>query len=300
MQVSLRKWTENNNSVSVDRGPLTYSLKIGERYVRQGGTDDWPAWEIHPTSPWNFGLVLDERKPAASFEFVPGTWPADDQPFKSEAAPVMMWAKAKKIPQWQMDNLGLVGLLQPSPAKSDEPAEKVSLIPMGCARLRISAFPTIGAGPAAHNWQAPPQPANLIPTKVSHCWDNDTPNACSDRLLPQNSNDHEIPRFTWWDHKGAPEWVQYEFDKPMKVAGVDVYWFDDTGVGGCRLPASWRLLYKAGDEFKPVTNASPFAVEKDKFNKVTFDPVETASLRLEVQLQPDFSAGILEWRINPN
>lgn len=300
MQVSLRKWTENNNSVSIDRGPLTYSLKIGEHYVRQGGTDDWPAWEIHPTTPWNYGLLLDQGNPAASFEFVPGTWPADDQPFKAEAAPVMMWAKAKKIPQWQMDNLGLVGLLQPSPAKSDEPIEKVSLIPMGCARLRISSFPTIGAGPDAHNWQAPPKPAKPIPTKVSHCWDNDTANACSDGLLPKNSNDHDIPRFTWWDHKGSAEWVQYDFDKPMKVSSVDVYWFDDTGVGGCRVPASWRLLYKAGDEFKAVPNASSFAVEKDKFNKVTFDPVETGSLRLEVQLQGDFSAGILEWRINPD
>ncbi len=300
MQISLRKWTKNKNSVSVDRGPLTYSLKIGEEYIRQGGTDDWPAWEIHPTSPWNYGLVLDQRNPASSFEFVKSAWPADDQPFRSETAPVMMWAKAKKIPQWQKDNLGLVGKLQPSPAKSDEPIEKVSLIPMGCARLRISAFPTIGADPDAHQWTAPPKPAKPIPTKVSHCWGADTPNACSDKLLPKNSNDSSIPRLTFWDHKGSTEWVRYDFDKPQKVASVDVYFFDDTGAGGCRVPAFWRLLYKTADDFKPVANATPYGVEKDKFNKVTFDPVETTSIRIELQLQPDFSAGILEWRINPN
>jgi len=39
-------------------------------------------------------------------------------------------------------------------------------------------------------------------------------------------------------------------------------------------------------------------VEKDKFNIVRFKPVETKALRLDVQLQQDFSAGILEWRID--
>ena len=299
MRVAIRKWEKNNNSVSVDRGPLTYSLKIGEKYVQEGGTDQWPAWEIHPTTAWNYGLVVDERKPASSFEFAQNAWPADDQPFRAEAAPVAMRAKARKIPQWQQDRLGLVGKLQQSPAKSDEPAETVTLIPMGCARLRISAFPTIGFGDEAHQWIAPPKPAKPIPTKASHCWGADTVDACSDKLLPENSNDSGIPRLTFWDHKGTSEWVQYNFEKAKKVSSVDVYFFDDTGGGGCRVPVSWRLLYEDAGEFKPVSNAGTYAVAKDKFNKVTFDPVETKSMRLEVQLQPEFSAGILEWRINP-
>ena len=59
MRIALRKWQQNGDSVSVDRGPLTYSLKIGEKHVRAGGTDKWPAWEIHPTTPWNYGLIVD-------------------------------------------------------------------------------------------------------------------------------------------------------------------------------------------------------------------------------------------------
>jgi len=144
MKVSLRKWAKNQNSVSVDRGPLTYSLKIGEKYVRAGGTDQWPAWEIHPTAAWNYGLIVNEDEPASSFEVVPKAWPGDNQPFEANAAPIELRAKAKKIPAWQKDQLGLVGELQPSPVKSDEPAETVTLIPMGCARLRIASFPTIG------------------------------------------------------------------------------------------------------------------------------------------------------------
>jgi hypothetical protein len=81
------------------------------------------------------------------------SWPADNQPFKIDAAPIELSVKAKKILAWQKDNLGLVGKLQPSPAKSDEPTENVTLIPMGCARLRISSFPTIGSGPDAHQWK---------------------------------------------------------------------------------------------------------------------------------------------------
>jgi len=42
--------------------------------------------------------------------------------------------------------------------KSDEPVEEVTLIPMGAARLRVTMFPVIGAGPDAKIWQAPEPP----------------------------------------------------------------------------------------------------------------------------------------------
>ncbi|MFH1716882.1 MAG: beta-L-arabinofuranosidase domain-containing protein, partial [Planctomycetota bacterium] len=294
MEIELRKWTKNHNSVSVDRGPLTYSLKIGEQYVRAGGTDEWPAWEIHPTTAWNYGLVVNDNKPASSFEVVPKTWPGDNQPFRADAAPIELRTKAKKIPTWQKDHLGLVGTLEASPVKSDEPLETVTLIPMGCARLRISSFPTIGSGPGSHEWKQPPK---SLPATASHCWDGDTAAALGDGLEPRNSNDHSIPRFTWWDHKGTTEWVQYDFEQPKTISGAAVYWFDDTGGGDCRTPKSWRLLYKDGDNWKPVPSADAYGLEKDKFNSVKFKPVKTSAMRLEVQLQPNFSAGILEWRI---
>lgn len=298
MKITTNVWQKNKNSVSVNRGPLTYSLKIGEKYVRAGGTDDWPAWEIHPTTDWNYGLVLNETDPASAFEVVQKDWPADGQPFEATAAPVELRAKAKKIPQWKKDHLGLVGELQQSPAKSDEPAEAVTLIPMGCARLRISAFPTIGSGPGAREWKEPPQP---VPATASHCWHADTLAALSDQLVPKSSNDQSIPRFTWWDHRGTTEWVQYNFEKPKDIVGVGVYWFDDTDSGGCRVPKSWRLLFPLDDRWEELPAATGYGVEKDKFNDVNFYPLRTLrtnSLRLEVQLQPGFSGGILEWRVD--
>jgi hypothetical protein len=117
-------------------------------------------------------------------------------------------------------------------------------------------------------------------------------------MVPANSNDHGIPRHTWWDHRGTTEWVQYDFAQPKQIKRVEVYWFDDTGVGQCRVPKTWRVLYRDGEQWKPVANPSPCGVEKDRFNRVTFEAVTTRGLRLEVELQPDFSGGILEWRVD--
>ncbi len=156
MTLQLRYWIRNGNTVSVDRGPLTYALKIGEKYVRHGGTDAWPAFEVYPTTAWNYGLVIDADKPLDSqFEVHQKTWPKDNQPFEAQAAPLEIRAKARKIENWKPDPLGLIGEVQPSPIRSTESVETVTLIPMGAARLRISAFPWIGEGPAAREWQLP-------------------------------------------------------------------------------------------------------------------------------------------------
>ncbi len=290
MELSVKVWEQNQDAVSVHRGPLAYSLKIGERWERYAGTDEWPAYEVFPTTPWNYGLVLDTDDPARSFDVVERKGALPLQPFTVDDAPVELVAKGKRIPNWQLVR-GLCSTLQSSPAKSGEPVEQIRLIPMGCARLRISAFPVIGEGPDAHEWEAPP------PTRHEASFEHDDINALSDGRLPENSNDHSIPRFTWWNHLGTEEWVTWRFDEPREVSECEVYWFDDTGVGRCRVPASWAVLWRDGEEWRPVEATSGYGCEPDKFNRVTFDPVTTTELKLVVQLQPDVSGGILEWRV---
>jgi hypothetical protein len=169
---------------------------------------------------------------------------------------------------------------------------------MGAARLRIAMFPVIGTGPDAHEWVAPSKPKPLLyKATASYCHEGDTLDALGDGLEPRTSNDHDIPRMTWWPHKGTKEWVQYDFAKPMKVSSVSVYWFDDSGGGGCRVPASWKVLFRDGEQWKEVTNEQTEPVAKDKYNKAAFEAVETTALRLEVQLKPEFSGGILEWQV---
>jgi DUF1680 family protein len=135
------------------------------------------------------------------------------------------------------------------------------------------------------------------PWDASWCYPRDSIKACFDGRVPKNSADEHIPRLTWWDHKGTTEWVDRYFDNPTKVSSVELYWFDDTGRGGCRLPQSWRLLYSDGDKWKPVDGVSNYGVKRDQFNRVEFTPVTTRGLRLEVRLQPEFSGGILQWKI---
>ena len=78
---------------------------------------------------------------------------------------------------------------------------------------------------------------------------------------------------------------------------MDVYWFDDTGKGQCRVPQSWRLLYRDGGVWKPVEAAEPLGTKPNAYNRVTFKPVTTAALRIEAQLPSKFSGGILEWKV---
>lgn len=144
---------------------------------------------------------------------------------------------------------------------------------------------------------SPRPPAPRHKASASHCFDHDTVDALSDGLEPGNSNDHSIPRFTWWPRKGGAEWVQYDFKAPRKVSNIAVYWFDDSGTGSCRVPQSARLFYKSGADWKPVAGAAEIGVKKDTWNRVSFPAVDAAALRIEVELQPEFSGGILEWRI---
>jgi DUF1680 family protein len=135
--------------------------------------------------------------------------------------------------------------------------------------------------------------------RASHFNPAGTLTALNDGVLPRSSGDHTVPRMTWWDHKGGREWVSYQFPAPRRFSTAAVYWFDDTGRGGCRAPAAWRLLWRDGDRWRPVklTPPSTYGTALDRFNTVRFEPVTTRELRLEATLKAGFSAGILEWRV---
>jgi hypothetical protein len=293
MKLAVRTWRKNQDAVSVDYGPLSFSLAIKERFTSYGTRNpNWPEWEVFPDSPWNYGLVLDAQDPASSFKLIQTDGPLAAQPFTPETAPIKLEATGRRIPNWQADAHNVIGKLQPSPIKSDQSDEKITLIPMGAARLRLSMFPVIGSGPGAHEWAAP-----AFKASASHTHEGDTLDALQDGFEPADSNDHNIPRFTWWDHRGTREWVQLDFPQQKNVSSIEVYWFDDTGNGECRLPASWRLLYRDGDEWKEVAEPSGMTATSDKWNTVSFRPVDTSALRIEAQLQPGFSGGLLGWRV---
>jgi DUF1680 family protein len=155
---------------------------------------------------------------------------------------------------------------------------------------------TVWAAREAASARPLPAPTIAFMSKVTASGDVRA-DAVNDQFEPTSSIDHTIPFMHWWPRKGTQEWVQYDFQKPEKVSAVEVYWFDDTGLGECRIPKSWRVLYKEGEEWKPVQTQGPYGIEKDRYNRVTFAPVATGALKLEIQLVPDYSAGLFEWKV---
>ena len=152
MDFTVRQWQVNKNSVSVNYGPLTLSLKIDEVYKKLDSRETaigdskwqenadasaWPTFEIYPGSSWNYALMANlpitvERK----------AWPADNNPFTITSVPLEFKAKGRIVPEWMIDEYGLCGVLPYENAKKSDKIDDIKLVPMGAARLRITAFPT--------------------------------------------------------------------------------------------------------------------------------------------------------------
>lgn len=151
MEYAVRRWQVNKNSVSVDYGPLTLSLKVEEEYKQMPSTETavwdskwqegadasaWPTFEILPGSPWNYALKVQspvtlQRK----------NWPSDNNPFTLSSVPMEFKAQGRLVPDWKIDEYGLCGVLPYENARKSDRLDEITLVPMGAARLRISAFP---------------------------------------------------------------------------------------------------------------------------------------------------------------
>ena len=121
------------------------------------------------------------------------------------------------------------------------------------------------------------------------------PKLVADGERPSSSHDGSS-YYDWLPKKGTREWIAYNFPKVTTVSSSEVYWYQPDK-GEIKVPASWRLLYQEGDSWKPVEAGGNYGLALDGFNKVTFKPVETTSMRLEIQMQPDHSAAISEWHV---
>jgi hypothetical protein len=288
MSTTVRRWDVNGDAVSVAHGPLEYSLRIEEEWTRFAGTQDWPEYEVRAASPWNYALELDPADPARSFA-LERTRATTANPFTHEGTPLRMRAKGRRLASWQVDDQNVAAPLQPSPARTGEATEQITLIPAAAARLRVTAFPTAGSGTGTTEWAACTASFSGV----------DSPQALlmnGAAVRPATSYDQSLPRFTWWDRTGTEEWVAYEYAEPVRASAVSVYWYDDTGHGACRVPASWVLEYRAADgDWRQVDGDPVYGTATDTFNRAAFTPVTTTGLRVRVQLQAGVSGGLLAW-----
>ena len=160
MAVATKVWDQNNGSISVNYGPLTLSLKIDEIYEQHDSRDKkfvqddshwqqgvdaslWPCYVIKPGSAWNYALMVDNNNLPLNFCVTKKEWPADNMPFTLDSVPFEFSATGVKIPSWGYDSTGMTDVLPSSAALTDSDPVRLTLVPMGAARLRISAFPRL-------------------------------------------------------------------------------------------------------------------------------------------------------------
>ncbi len=96
----------------------------------------------------------------------------------------------------------------------------------------------------------------------------------------------------------ADEWFEYEFKTPRKLTSAIVYWFDDeANGGGRRVPAAWKLTYYDAqlEKWLDVEAQDAYALDKDRDVVVNFKEIEASKIRINAQLKPGYSSGILRW-----
>ncbi|MBK0377847.1 beta-L-arabinofuranosidase domain-containing protein [Mucilaginibacter segetis] len=150
MHVFKNTWYEN--SVSVERGPITYALKIGENIKKVDNEKDpliygKTYYEVTPTTPWNYGLI-DIRNDKLNEEYkVEKASAMSAYPWTLNSAPLIIKTKARRIPTWTLYN-DMAGPIPYSIIYNEgipkQPDEDIILIPYGCTQLRISQFPVVG------------------------------------------------------------------------------------------------------------------------------------------------------------
>ena len=122
--------------------------------------------------------------------------------------------------------------------------------------------------------------------------------AVNDRLVPRGEGDRSAPYTHWWPKQGGTEWIQYDFRQAAEVSTSTVYWFCDKPWGGCDVPKSWRILYLDNSgQWKPVEQPDAYPTQPVGASTVSFKPVSTKAVRLEVTLPDNDSAGLFEWSV---
>jgi hypothetical protein len=134
MSVTIHKWA--NQTVSIERGPLVYSLKIVEDDEAVATSrPDFPAWNKRPASAWNYALMVDP----SVVKLV--TKSASGCPWDTGNSPLELQAPAKKIENWKLAAKDANPGFESDPKLAAE-TETVTLVPYGSTCLRLTVFPT--------------------------------------------------------------------------------------------------------------------------------------------------------------
>ncbi len=150
MHLFKNKWYEN--SISIERGPITYALKIGEDFKKVTNVKDPKDYgdyyyEVYPTTPWNYGIYDMSNDKLPEHFRIEATGKVSNYPWNLENAPLQIKTRAKRIPSWKLYN-DMAGPLPYSHIyglETESEEEEITLVPYGCTTLRIAQFPQAGS-----------------------------------------------------------------------------------------------------------------------------------------------------------
>lgn len=305
--------TVNGKAVNkkIDKGyaVINREWKPGDKVVFHM---DMPVRRVqaHPEAEYDKGLLAMERGPILyALESI-------DQP-KNYVFDVVIPRDSKITSHYEKDLLNGVMVLEGEAYSFTKEGEQK---PFTFKAIPYSTWNNRGKGqlvvwtPETPDYAIPePQPTIASRARQVDGW------GFNDQFEPKSSADVNTPYHYWWLKAGTEESIGYQFDKPETVSSVDVYWlaFEHYDVI-YKAPESWKLLYKAGNAWKEVENVSPYGVEIDQYNTVTFKPVTTTELKMVVQLQRPkqeksvseekgpqvvdvdrrgYSGGVIEWKV---
>lgn len=257
--------------LAVQRGPVMYCLEgpdmtdshVFNKYIPEGAT---------------FSCRYDKDKLNGIMELKTTAYQLDkanpSDPVAEKEVPV------KLIPYSTWNNRG--------------PAEMAVWVAASAPMARPEPESTIASRAKVYTiTRAPIQKDGLEYERRSYCY------GVNDQWDPLTSDDMSKPYHYFWLREGTEETIEYEFDQAENVQNVQVYWLDfDHYDGNFRVPESWKVQYKSGNQWKDVEAKGEYACKKDCYNSVDFTPVTTTGLRLLVRLQKGESGGVMEWKVN--
>jgi hypothetical protein len=166
MKVKTTEWPENG--IGIERGPLVYAMPIEAKWSSfpeaAYSSEEFPTWEANPVSEWNYGLAVDPARTSSQVEVKRASSPPDltNNPWPWSSSPVTLTVPVRKIEGWELRSLPenpnpmkftpenpsqrfTPPLPTPGQYNVGETVERVSLVPYGAAKLRLSIFPKIKA-----------------------------------------------------------------------------------------------------------------------------------------------------------
>jgi DUF1680 family protein len=146
MPLKTSNW--GRNSRAVEKGPVVYALKLSEQWEKGHDEAEGDYFSVFPKDPWNYALVERIVQDPAKHLKVKTLRPVgDDFVWNLEHAPIAITATGKKIPEWKItDDVAQQPVTDRNgvyKGKVDDREEEITLVPYGCTKVRIVAFPVV-------------------------------------------------------------------------------------------------------------------------------------------------------------